>query len=208
MEVYYYVPSSILEDSICCGLKLSESYDTEVLINGVKRKCFSAFITPRDDMSSYNNDELVCIKLEVPNDYCVITEKYYKMFSDKFPEFYDLYTESIIESHKYIFGMYRLPECLVFTSIIGEQISILNRKKDSPILFDKSEEIYLNNYMEDLNEKYDDIQDMLLYCFLDRLTLEGKYKKSIHSKIKTASFKEKKTGKLIITKLPELDIQD
>jgi len=84
-----------------------------------------------------------------------------------------LYYKSVIPLENYIFGSYRLPECLVTTTVIPEQIYIANKAQDAPVLFNNSEELYLNNILEINKDVYKNFEDMLLYCFYSKLSELG-----------------------------------
>ena len=47
--------------------------------------------------------------------------------------------------------------------IIGDQVSILNKRLDSPILYDNSEELYVNNIVEDYKMP---IQILMILCYI------------------------------------------
>ncbi len=205
MEVFYYIPSYSADDAVSCGLKLSEWHDTEQLIYGQKRKCLRTLINPRDDIVSYNDSSLVCIKIEVSDSYCVIAEKLYSMMSGKWPEFETRYQDSMISYDKYVFGMYRFPECLVFSTVIAEQVSILNKKKDIPLLYDKSEKLYLCNLMANFNENNELSQDYLMYSLLDVLSREGAYTHYKDPASGYAVFVSSKTDENIITAMPDTE---
>jgi len=203
-EVYYYIPVSEAEYIVECGLKLSRWYDREVLINGDKKKCISALLNPKDDIEKYSNDNLMCVKLEVPSNYCYIADKYLYNVSIDIPDAMELYTSSIIPIDKYIFGFHRLPECLVTTTVIEGQISIMSRVQDSPVLLNSSEELYIYNLIETNKEKYLDFEDTSLYYFYSSLAEFEKIDKIEDKKKKIAIFIDKEVKRAIIIKVPEV----
>jgi len=172
-EVYYYVPAKETDHIIECGLKLSQWYDKEVLIERTSKRCISALLNPKDDIKKFNDDTLRCIKMELPFDYCYVADKYLFEVGQSKPEVMDLYYKSIIPLENYIFGLYRLPECLVTTTVIPGQIYVVNKAQDSPVLFNNSEELYLNNLIEINKETYDQYEDMSLYYFYSKLAEGG-----------------------------------
>lgn len=176
VEVYYYVPQDKFKNSVECGLKLSEWFEKEVYIELEQKKCLSALLNPKDDMNKYKSSDYKCLKLELYPKYCFIADKYLYDIGLNNAEVMKLYTDTIIPIENYTFGLYRLPECLVTSTVIPEQISVLDKRLDSPILFNNSEELYINNVVEDLKQEYDDLNDRLLYCFLLERVSKGELK--------------------------------
>jgi rRNA-processing protein FCF1 len=172
-EVYYYVPAYKSDYSVECGLKLSVWHDKEVFLEGTIKKCISALLNPKDDMKKFKDDSLRCIKMELPSEYCYVADKYLFELGQSKPELMELYYKSIIPIESYIFGLYRLPECLVTTTVISGQIYIVNKAQDTPVLFNNSEELYLNNLLEINKDIYENFEDMILYCFYSRLAELG-----------------------------------
>jgi hypothetical protein len=117
-------------------------------------------------MNKYKSNDYRCLKLELYPKYCFIADKYLYDIGLNNAEVMKIYTDSIMPIENYTFGLYRLPECLVTSTVIPEQISALDKRLDSPILFNNSEELYINNLVEDLKQEYDDLNDRLLYFFL------------------------------------------
>ncbi|MGI6776661.1 MAG: hypothetical protein ACOX7R_01115 [Acetivibrionales bacterium] len=204
VEVYYYIPLEKVSTSIDCGIKLSESYDKEVLIEGDRRKCLSALLNPRDDIEKYRSKELKCVKLEVQPRYCFIAEKCFYQVGLNFPNVMDMYIASIIPIEKYKFGFYRMPECLVTSTVIGGHITLLNKGLDSPILFESSELLYTNNIIEIYRENYPDINDAMLYCFFSKLAEIKKFDKIEDNSNGLSIFIDKESGNDFTIKIPDI----
>lgn len=113
VEVYYYVPQDKVRDSIECGLKLSQWYEKEVQIEFENKKCLCALLNPRDDMDKYKSPDYKCLRLELYPEYCYVADKSLYELGLQHDEVMKLYMDSIIPIKDYIFGMYRLPECLL-----------------------------------------------------------------------------------------------
>lgn len=204
--MYYYVPAEEVENAVLCGLKLSKWYDREVPINGESKKCLTAFLNPKDDMEKYRSDRYKCLKLEILPKYCFVADRYLYLMGLSNPAAMEMYYSSIMPVEDYVFGTYRLPECLVTSTVIGEYISVLEKKLGPPILFENSEELYLNNIMEAYQEKNTAFIDALLYCFYSRLAELGKLKKMEDKEKKVAVFfGEPEVRKHTIIKIPELE---
>lgn len=204
VEVYYYIPAEELDVAVECGIKLSESFDKEVTIEGEKRKCLSALLNPRDDIQKYRSKDKKCIKLEVKSKYCYVAEKCFYQVGLNFPEVMEMYMSSIVPIEEYTFGSYRLPECLVTSTVVGGHISILNKNLDSPILFESSEQLYTNNIIEVYRENNTDINDALLYYFYSKLAEIKKFDKIEDNKSGYSIFIDNKSGKKFAVKVPDI----
>ncbi len=202
VEVYYYVPQDKVRDSIECGLKLSQWYEKEVQIEFENKKCLCALLNPRDDMDKYKSPDYKCLRLELYPEYCYVADKSLYELGLQHDEVMKLYMDSIIPIKDYIFGMYRLPECLVTTTVIPEQISLLDKGLGSPILFNNSEELYINNLIEDFRQKYDNLNDRLLFGFFKGRATEGEMEMIEKDGNGFVAFIDKKTDRAFTVKKP------
>ncbi|NLC68428.1 MAG: hypothetical protein GX754_06515 [Clostridiaceae bacterium] len=204
-EVYCYIPAGKVEYVVECGVKLSEWHDKEVVINGFKKKCITALLNPKDDMDKYHNKDFVCVKLEVPNNYCFVADRYLYRAGINMPGIMPMYYASIVPINDYVFGMHRLPECLVTSTVIAGQVKVMNRIIDSPVLFNNSEELYLDNIIEMNKEERADFKDAILYYFYSKLAELKKIDKIEDKKEKTAIFIDRGVGRVILIKIPGLE---
>jgi len=204
VEVYYYIPAQKVNDAVECGLKLSVWYDKETIIEGSSRKCITALLNPKDDMEKYMSSDYRCVKLEIDQKYCYVADRYLYQIGLSEPQVMEMYIESIIPVQDYIFGSYRLPECLVTSTVIGGHISVLNKNIDSPVLFDNSEELYINNIVEMYKENHNDFINDMLYYFYCNLTMCGKYEKYEDKERKAAAFIDKNSKKVYSIKIPDM----
>lgn len=203
-EVYYYVKSEKVADILDCGLKLSAFYDKEVLIEGENKLCFSALLNPKDDIKLYKSDSFTCIKIQVKSSQCFIADRFiYETCQDK-SEKLEYYYKTIIPIDQYKFGEYRLPECLITTTILDGESSILDKRMDSPVLYTNSAELYINNILQDIREQYAEIDNDLLYYFFDKLADLEKLDKIENSDTKNTVFFDK-SGKTYCVKRPEAE---
>ncbi len=207
-EVYCYIPHNSIEDAVDCGLKLSEWQSGEVIIYGKPRKYISALLNPKDDIKMYKNDNYTCLRVDVENRYCFIGDKYLRIISSSRPEFLDMYTGSIMPVENYVFGMYRLPECLVVSTIIGDSIHVLDRRKDSPVLFDRSEELYTNNMIEAYRQRHEDFNDVLLYCYYEVLAQKGGVERIEDDELGITVFIGRDSGKPVVLRRPLDEIRE
>lgn len=203
VEVYFYLPSDKAGEIVECGLKLSDWYSREVRIDGDVKKCLSALLNPKDDIEKYKSSEYKCVKLELSPNYCFAADKYLYLAGQNSPEIMEMYEKSVIPVKEYIFGSYRLPECLVTSTVIAGHISVLDKRLDSPVLFDNSEDLYINNILEAYKEEHDDFNDCLLYNFYSKLAEAGKVDKIEDVEKRIAVFIEKSSGKAVTVKIPD-----
>lgn len=169
MEVYYYIPVDEKEDALSCGIKLSSKIDKKVTVNNHPAPCISALLNPKDDMDKYTSDKYVCLRIEIKPDYCYIADK--TLYgSEKTRE---LYSCSIISPLNYVFGTYRNPECLITCTILPDSIHLMNKAIDAPVLYDNSENLYINRLFDELQEENPDFNETALTLFFDFLSNNG-----------------------------------
>jgi len=204
VDIYYYIPINDVDNVVDCGLKLSTWFDREVVFNGENKKCITALLNPKDDMKKYNSQHYKCLRFELNTNYCFVADKYLYQVGLKMPEIMEQYIASIIPIKNYIFGAYRIPECLVTSTIISEHIKVLDKRIDVPILYDNSEELYINNIIANYREDYKDFNDTMLYYFYCGLCENGKIDKFEDLEEKIAIFFDKNTGKNFTIKMPEI----
>ncbi len=203
VEVYYYIPAEEVDNAVECGLKLSKWYDRETLIEGDTKKCISALLNPRDDMEKYKSENLKCLKLEFSPKYCFVGDRYLYRVGQKYPQVMEIYERSIIPVEKYKFGSYRLPECLVTSTVIPGQVTKMDRRLDSPVLFDSSERLYINNIIETYREGHDEF-DVMLYCFYSKLSEDGRLQKMEDEEQGIVVFIDNVMDKVYNLKVPDI----
>lgn len=201
IEVYYYIPDNRVSEVVECGMKLSEWYQRELLIGGELKKCICALLNPKDDTKKYRSENFKCVKLELPH--CYVADKYLYEAGKSSPALMDMYIKSIIDIKDYRFGMYRLPECLVTGAVISDNIKVLDKRIDSPVLFDNSEKLYVNNIIEENKEYDDNFFDCLLYNFYCKLAEIGKVDKIEDAHNSIVVFFKRSTGQSVIVRIPE-----
>ncbi len=223
LDVYYYLPKAHMDEIIGCGLKLSEWYDREVLIGGELKRCISTLLNPRDDPEKYKSDRYRLLRFSVKESYCYVADRYLYQLSwdlkstvspgeqeglgkpEEVPDWkkvLDMYHRSLIPVEEYRFGTLRLPECLVFTTVIGEDIHIEPKGLGVPVLYEDSPKLYLNNVLEGLREQNDEIDEYLLYCFFDKLAEMKRFVKIEDKRKNTAVFLDKGKSALFCIKPP------
>lgn len=170
IEIYYYVKSENVANILDCGLKLSAFHNKEVAIGNEKLRCFSGLLNPKDDPELYKSGEYTCLKVQVKKEKCFVADRFLYEAALGQALGLELYHQSILPVDKYIFGTYRLPECLITTTILAGEASVLDKRMDSPIIYTNSEELYVNNILQEFREQHAEFDDCLLYSLFDKLT--------------------------------------
>ena len=201
-EVYYYVKSEDVSNIIDCGLKLSTYYNKEVIVEGEKRLCFSGLINPKDDLKLYESNSFRCLKLQVKSEKCFVADRF--IYETAQGQDIELYYKTIVPIEQYMFGTYRLPECLITTTILAGEATVLDKRMDSPVLYSNSEELYINNILQELREKYAETGDLLLYFFLDKLAELAELDKIENRNTGSSVFKNQ-AGRTYCIKKPDLN---
>ncbi|MCK5811982.1 MAG: hypothetical protein KAG94_03735 [Clostridiales bacterium] len=162
MIAYFYINKNKTKETSECGLKLSMYSDTEIIIDIFKKKAIMALLSPKDDLPKHNDNQYDCLKLELPNDKLYIAEKVYLELDNQ-----ELFLQSVIKATDYIVSMYRKPIFTITFTVIGDYISVLDRNRDIPILFDNSEEAYLKANMANLENQDDNFNDRALLGYFN-----------------------------------------
>lgn len=169
--VYFYIPAEKLEDVLDCGLKLSEWKSRVLPTDG--RPCLCALLHPMDD-ARHRDPAYQCVRLDVPVEYCMVADSDLYQLSLSDSSLKEVYQKTMVPLQHYIFGSFRKPECLVFTTILPEQLSLSGKGLGEPILYENSDSLYVNNLLGQYHDRYDDIYRVLLYSFLAMQKLEGR----------------------------------
>jgi hypothetical protein len=203
-EVYFYLPEERMADAVECGIKLSEWYSREVEIEGNIRRCITALLNPRDGQDMDIKPGFKCLRIEVQKKYCNVADSLLYKAGLAYPEVMELYRRSIIPMESYTFGYYKLPEVLISSTILSEQVSVPGKWLDTPVLYSNSPDIYFANLFEELNEEHEDINDTLLYLFFRRLCDEGKARGIEDNASGIAVFTRNRGGRAFTVKIPDL----
>ncbi len=162
MIAYFYIKKNKTAEASECGLKLSIYADTEIIIDIFKKKAIMALLSPKDDLIKHYDNQYNCLKLELPEDKLYIAEKVYLELGNN-----ELFLQSVIKATDYVVSMYRKPVFTISFTVIGDYISILDKNRDIPILFDNSEEAYLKTKMANLENRDDKFYDRALLGYFN-----------------------------------------
>lgn len=205
VDVYFFMPAESADTAVECGVKLSEWYSREINIDGERKKCITALLNPRDDHDKYISPVYKCLKLEVQPKYCFAADSMLYEAGLAYPGVMEMYHRSIIPVDQYTFGGYRLPECLITSTISAEHVNVLGRGLDTPVLYNNSQELYFNNIIEEFREAHDDFYDTLLYHFLKRLCDEGKAEVVEDTASGLAVYKDNRDGRVYTLRIPDME---
>lgn len=191
--MYFYVPSGEAENAVECGLKLSRWADRRLNVENECRKYIAALLNPKDDREKYDSEDFRCLKLELPIESCEVADRALYVAACEVEAVMDMYIKSIIPARKYIFGMYRIPEVLVPQTVLPDRISLLDKRRDTPVLFDDSQELYINNMIESFRENNCYFHDTLMGLYLSGFCKRGKMEKHICGNVTV--FYDKRSGR-------------
>ncbi len=151
VTIYFYVDSSKLETIQKFGLKLSDNYSNVIPINGLEKRVFVGLLNPKDDLTKYNSNAYTCLKVFLYPEQCYVINEVALIIKQK--------EYNIIPIAEYVFGTFENPRVLFNTSILPEQISILNKDIDEPVLFDNSKDLFYYNKIQNMLDTYN-LQDI------------------------------------------------
>ena len=176
MDVFFYIKKQDKQRVLECGLRLSEWADRKIFIFGIQQIALRTLLNPKDDIKKFNDENYVPIRIRIDHQTAIIAEG---IFYNDF--LYNrgmnkLYNESIVYFGKYVFGSYRQPECLLTGTVSNIYLKEMDKLIDVPVLYDSSEELYLNDQIEYGKEMYSSFYDKLLYRYYSNLHDKGYYK--------------------------------
>ncbi len=151
VTIYFYVDSSRLEMIKKFGLKLSDNYSNTVPINGLDKRVFVGLLNPKDDLLKFNSSSFTCLKVFLYPEQCYVINEVALIIKQK--------EYNIIPLDEYIFGTFESPRVIFNTSILPEQIEILNKDIDEPTLFDNSKDLFYQIKIQEILETHD-LQDI------------------------------------------------
>lgn len=202
--LYYYVPADSIRDIVDCGIKLSKWYDRELDFGDPQgqRKVMRALINPRDDPEKFRDKAYRCIRLDLDPSECRVGDSdLYRMGLTE-PSLMARYLRTLVPLSDYRFGVFRNPECLVFTSVLPEQIEITGKVQDIPVLFENSETLYLGNLLERIEEQRQDSGNTLIYAYCRYLESIGYMRRMENQDLGIAVFMNPETDDYIVARIP------
>ncbi len=153
--IYFYIRSSKLNETLRYGIKLSQNFSYKVPIKGIEKNCMVGLLNPKDDKNKFSSDEYVCLKLNLYPEQCYIVNEVSLVIPQKNYE--------IINLKDYTYGYFESPRVLFSCSILPEEITLLNKTMDEPLLFDNSKDLY---YQIKIAQIMDDLEPSEIYFAL------------------------------------------
>lgn len=202
--LYYYVPADSVCDIIDCGIKLSQWYDRELDFGEPhgRRKVLRALINPWDEPEKSRDKSYRCLRLDLDPKECRVGDADLFRMGLSEPSLMARYLRTLVPLSDYRFGTFRNPECLVFTSILPEQIEVTGKVQDTPVLFENSEALYMGNLLEKFEQQCQDSGNTLVYAYCRYLESLGNMRRIENRDLGISVFLEPETDAYIVTRTP------
>lgn len=155
--IYFYINSSKLDQVLRFGLKLSDNYSHTIPINNLQKRVFVGLLNPKDDLFKYNSEDYTCLKVDIYPEHCYVLNEVSLILTPKDGNY------GLIPLNEYNYGFYESPRVVFNSSILPEQIEVLNDTIDVPILFESSKDLY---YRIRVNELVDELDPSEVYFAL------------------------------------------
>ena len=157
-DLYIYVDKNIASDCLKYGIKLSEQENRVIELNSSTKRGIQAFLSPKDS-PLYLNEEFECIR--------VLTKGLTAIVFNKICEGTELIDNFVVDIENYNIGDYELPEAIICSSILPDNLFPYNKILDKPLLVQNSREFYyekcINEILEtDMFTKYELYQTLLI----------------------------------------------
>jgi hypothetical protein len=160
--IYFYIDSSKLDKVKKFGLKLSDNYSHTIPIGGLAKRVFVGLLNPKDDLSKYNSKDYTCLKVNLYPEQCYILNEVSLIITPKDGDY------KLIPLNDYIYGSLENPRVVFNSSILPEQIEVLNDIIDEPILFENSKDLFYRIRIEKIIDELDPSEVYFALCeYLD-----------------------------------------
>src|SRR5690554_2007857 len=147
MIVYHHVKNELVQDAVRFGMKLSDFADKSIKTTEGVKSVILAYISPADDKEKFENEEYTALALSVNMDKTYIIEGAYMRMDNVYA-----LSSSLVRASEYNLGLYREPLALITTSLFSENVKVLDKYMDVPIIVENSVELYLKNNLAELEE--------------------------------------------------------
>lgn len=157
-DLYIYVNKNIASDCLKYGIKLSEHENRVLNLKESSKRGIQAFLSPKDS-PLYQNDDYECIR--------VLSKGLSIIIFNKICEETEIINDFVTSIENYKIGDYELPEAIICSSILPDNLFPYNKILDKPLLVQNSREFYyekcINEIMEsDIFSKYELYQTLLI----------------------------------------------
>jgi len=194
VKVYFYVSAENIDEALECGIALSDFHEKKIFLNGCENKCIVTYLHPADS-KKFGDPSYVALKIIVSDGKGFIADSVLYDQDLYIKTKLDLYLKTIIKCEDYVLGSYRKPECLLTSTVLPEYIEKYDRRRDEPLLYTSSNDLYINRLIGEAHEASSDFDEIALNAYYDRLLLKGKYTNVVGTYIK--AYIDNKTGSVI-----------
>ncbi len=155
--IYYYVDSSKLSKILSFGIKLSDNFSHTIPINGLEKRVFVGLLNPKDDNFKFSSKEFTCLKISLYPEQCYVVNEVNLIITPKDGNY------NLVPLNDYIYGSFENPRVVFNTSILPEQIEVLDDTIDEPLLYDNSKDLF---YQIRINRLIDELPPADVYYAL------------------------------------------
>ena len=157
-DLYIYVAKDVASDCLKYGIKLSEFENRVIQLSDSNKRGIQAFLSPKDS-PLYLDENFECLRVKSKGLTAVVF--------NKICENTDLIDKFVTDIEKYKIGDYEIPEAIICSSILSDNLSLYNKIIDKPLLVQNSREFYyekcINEIIEtDMFSKYELYQTLLI----------------------------------------------
>ena len=140
-DLYIYINKNDVDTCLKYGIKLSEYSNKILKLQNMEKRGILAFLSPKDS-DLYIDENYECIRVNIKDLNTII----YNKLCENTP----LIDEFYCDISEYSIGDYELPEAIICSSILQENLSIYNKILDKPLLVQNSREFYYEkkNYIK------------------------------------------------------------
>ena len=140
-DLYIYINKNDVDTCLKYGIKLSEYSNKILKLQNMEKRGILAFLSPKDS-DLYIDENYECIRVNIKNLNTII----YNKLCENTP----LIDEFYCDISEYSIGDYELPEAIICSSILQENLSIYNKILDKPLLVQNSREFYYEKSINDI----------------------------------------------------------
>ena len=140
-DLYIYINKNDVDTCLKYGIKLSEYSNKILKLQNMEKRGILAFLSPKDS-DLYIDENYECIRVNIKDLNTII----YNKLCENTP----LIDEFYCDISEYSIGDYELPEAIICSSILQENLSIYNKILDKPLLVQNSREFYYEKNINDI----------------------------------------------------------
>lgn len=159
LDLYIYVDKEKIDDCLKYGIKLSE-YENKILkIKNVTKHGIIAYLSPKDSRL-YIDSNYECIRINTNDLNAIVYNTICENDNKLLEEFY-------CDIKEYNIGDYEMPEAIICSSVLPENMKLYNKILDKPLVVQNSREFYYEKCINDIIDsdvfsKYELYQTLLI----------------------------------------------